>query len=306
MKWVLAVLLLLFLGFVMQSFWLGSIPTPAAIGTAHCINFFLAHIGVGVGRLVPVLLVALVARLVLRKHQIAALIIVTVLSFLCGLFAQMGELLEQGISREDVRWHPRAIACGFAYATIIAVFWLGVKGLWRMKGKPASAPSKPHRSPSTGESAPEDSACPQTPRPLKSSNRKDGRTMTLRQKALLLVGGSIIVVMCAIPPWYAQVWPLPHVRGGCQHCPHKGGDRTWMRIGYRPIADPRGYSFKTSDIEKYNVVYQYRIAITQLIVQVLGVAVATGVLVVVSGQRRKPRGDLVAKGADDNKLMESS
>ena len=79
-----------------------------------------------------------------------------------------------------------------------------------------------------------------------------------------------------------------------------------MRIGYRPIADPRGYSFKTSDIEKYNVVYQYRIAITQLIVQVLGVAVATGVLVVVSGQRRKPRGDLVAKGADDNKLMESS
>ena len=86
-----------------------------------------------------------------------------------------------------------------------------------------------------------------------------------------------------------------------------------MHAGYRPLADPQGYSFKTSDIENYisnvedyNRVYQYRIAMTQLIVQVLGVAVATGVLVVVSGQRRKPRGDLVAKGADDNKLMESS
>ena len=114
------------------------------------------------------------------------------------------------------------------------------------------------------------------------------------RKAILLIGGSIIVVMCAIPPWHAQV------NVSRSQYFRSVSHRTWTQAGYRPIADPKGYLFKTSDIEKYNMVYQYRIAMTQLIVQVLGVAVATGVLVVVSGQRRKrDDGSVAAKGADD-------
>ena len=98
----------------------------------------------------------------------------------------------------------------------------------RRESQTTLAASLPRRTPSTGEPAPKDSMCSQTQRLRKPSNRKDGRTMMSAQKALLLVGGSIIVVMCVIPPWHAQV------NVSDSHSFSSVSRRIWTQAGYRP------------------------------------------------------------------------
>ena len=103
-------------------------PNPA--------NFYLAQAGSGVGILSLGLAVAILARLALHRHQTAAVLILILVSFVIGLLAKTGDLFEHGTSREVAMGHGHSIACGLAYAAVMAAFWFGIKGLWQIGKKP--------------------------------------------------------------------------------------------------------------------------------------------------------------------------
>ena len=156
MKWLLvkiplAFLLLFLLGYVMQCFWVGGIPThgfvreqdpyiaPSWTRMGIVFNFYLAHAGSGVGILLPGLAVAVVVRLALRKHQTAAPRILVGVAFFIGLLAKSGDLHQQGAWPDGI---GHAFLCGFGYAMVMGTFWLGVEGLWRIDKETKADESK--------------------------------------------------------------------------------------------------------------------------------------------------------------------